>query len=429
MKIAVIGEGPNALETTLFFMAQECSVTLFGGNLPKETYFNRYAGINEDLETSVDGRKLLNIDNESLCVEDYKNNYFYPLWDNLAALGILRECQVNRITKAHLSATQKPEGKSRLSDLFRVSFEMNAEKMIQEQQKLNEMAFNNISPDSLSSLKRSIEMAEDYDLVILAKEVFSKHCPVGIGANPCLNENVFSKTPSFYESGFKELDSSVKSVALFGSLSGLSRSLMNLHDWLNKSATHRVLIVHPDRNISDHLGKTSSDKINDHIAKTLQELKDFFHHEEVRLEEELKKWNDLEDYERVKLTRPEMREAQITFFAGMNAISIDQLDESAQFFITLEPTKSPEQFEEFMGVKTIGVDAVINASRGLIQSDLVRGLDVSLQEVQDGEILFSQEPGFFQLASDDVYVTTQNISEKLKIIFSEIKKYFSKQGE
>ena len=51
---------------------------------------------------------------------------------------------------------------------------MNAEKMIQEQQKLNEMAFNNISHDTLASLKRSIEMAEDYDLVILAKETFFK---------------------------------------------------------------------------------------------------------------------------------------------------------------------------------------------------------------------------------------------------------------
>ena len=377
----------------------------------------------------LEAAKLLNLDDELLCVEGYKKNYFIPLWDNLVALGVLRECQVNRITKAHLSATQKLEGKSRLSDLFRVSFEMNAEKMIQEQQKLNEMAFNNISPSSLASLKRSIEMAEDYDLVILAKEVFSNHCPIGIGANPCLNENVFSEMPFFYESGFKELDPSVKSVALFGNQSGLSKSLMNLNDWLNKSGTHRVFIVHSDKNISDHLGKTSSNKINDHITKTLHELKDFFHHEEIRLEEELKKWNELEDYERVKFSRPQMREPQIIFLTGMNAISIDQLDESAQFFITLEPTKSPEQFEEFMGVKTIGADAVINASSGLVQSNLVRGLNVSLQEVQDGEILFSEEPGFFQLASDDVYVTKRNISEKLEIIFSEIKKYFSKQGD
>ena len=51
-------------------------------------------------------------------------------------------------------------------DLFRVTFEMNAEKMIEEQAKLNKMAFNNISPDAIQSLKRSIEMAEDFDLVI-----------------------------------------------------------------------------------------------------------------------------------------------------------------------------------------------------------------------------------------------------------------------
>ena len=96
--------------------------------------------------------------------------------DYLKSNGMIRECKISRVTKAHFDAAQDlPEGKTRLGDLFRVTFEMNAEKMIEEQLKLNEMAFNNISPDAIQSLKRSIEMAEDFDLVIFAKdELFIK---------------------------------------------------------------------------------------------------------------------------------------------------------------------------------------------------------------------------------------------------------------
>ena len=122
-----------------------------------------------------------------------------------------------------------------------------------------------------------------------------------------------------------------------------------------------------------------------------------------------------------------MKKPQISILNGMNAISIDQLDESKKFFITLEPSKSPEQFEEFLGVNTIAVDSVINSMPGMINDDLVRGLNINKGEIDRGEILFEGEPGFFQIASEDIYLSSLSTENKLEIIFNEIKKYFSKK--
>ena len=76
MKIAVVGEGPVALETALFFIKQDCSVSLFGGDQHVDSYFKRYLRLNEQIETSKLGRERLSDDRELLNVEKYKTDYF-----------------------------------------------------------------------------------------------------------------------------------------------------------------------------------------------------------------------------------------------------------------------------------------------------------------------------------------------------------------
>ena len=113
-----------------------------------------------------------------------------------------------------------------MADLFRVTFEMNAQKMIEEQAKLNDMAFNNISAESLVSLKRSIEMAEDFDLVIFAKDTCHRKNPIGIGFNPCLNEPYFDQEENFYSVTPVSLDTNLKEVAIFGDANEVSAALL-----------------------------------------------------------------------------------------------------------------------------------------------------------------------------------------------------------
>ena len=180
------------------------------------------------LETTTLGQNELGqaLDKSILPAIDYQKNYFDILWSKFLEQGMIRECKISRVTKAHFDAAYLPEGKTRLCDLFRVTFEMNAEKMIEEQAKLNEMAFNNISPDAIQSLKRSIEMAEDFDLVIFAKDNFDKNKFVGVGNNPCLNELYFNKEDQFLVSDYWAEDSLKGSIALVGGGNKISYSLL-----------------------------------------------------------------------------------------------------------------------------------------------------------------------------------------------------------
>jgi hypothetical protein len=429
MKVAVIGEGPRALETTLFFIAQDCSVSLFSEVNKVQQYFSRYFDKNETLETSEIGRKLTSMNSKKLSILNYQDQYFNPLWEKLSTEGALRNCCVNRVTKAHLSSYEIPRVRTRLADLFRVTFEMNTEKMVEEQRKQNEGAFSNMSPETMNSLKRSIEMAEDYDIVILANEVYSKNRPIGIGENFCLNESFFSREESFFTLGTRDLGESVSSVALFGDTNGLSFSLANISKWLKSGVGKKVYILNKDKEILRMLGQTNSEKVNKKVESILEELSDFHSFEKKRLEQELLKWNALEDYERVKYPRPQMKEPEINILPAMNVISIDQLDESKKFFLTLEPSKDLDQLEKFLGISTIGVDAIINSMPGEISPDLIRGLNIGDNEIRSKEIVISGEPGFFNISSEIQKYDMQNTNESIKIIFNEIKKYFSKQGE
>jgi len=426
MKIAIVGEGPIALESTLFFLKQDCSVTLFVGDRSSKSYFDRYVGIDEVIETSIVGQEELEIEDKAFSLDDYQAKYFLPLMEKLNAAGIIRPCRVNRVTKAHLSTLEELPGRSRLADLFRVTFEMDAEKMVEEQIKLNEMAFNNISPSTLSSLKRSIEMAEDFDLVILAKESFEKNSPIGVGGNLCLNERVFNQEDLFFNRGFAEISKNIHSLAVFGDELGLSWGLMNIKDWLESSDNKKVHIISSKEGLKERLGRTNSSVVNTKIKKIVDELNSYNINEEKRLEAELKKWNELEDYVRVKYPRPQMIEPQINFLESTNVISIDQLDEQKKFFLTIEPTKSVEQYEEFLGVKTIGVDAILNMNPGKISSEIVEGLKVNYRDLTTDKIIFPEEPGFFNISKSNAKAENQRIEKNCELILDEIKKYFSK---
>ena len=292
--------------------------------------------------------------------------------------------------------------------------------------KLNEMAFNNISPATLSSLKRSIEMAEDFDIVIYAKENFEKNLPIGIGGNLCLNEKVFNQERRFYNRGFEKISKNVHTIALLGDVTGISKGLVNIQEWLSSAKNKKVYVLSAANNLYDLLGNTDSEGVNKTVKSILQSLERYHNNEEIRLETELKKWNALEDYVRVKFPKPQMVEPQINFIESTNVISIDQLDEQKKFFLTLEPAKKPGQFEEFLGVRTIGVDAILNMNPGKHFADLVEGLKIDYRDLKKDKIIFPEEPGFYHLKNFGIICDTKKFEEKFKLIINEIKKYFSK---
>ena len=421
MKIAIIGCGPSAIESALYFESLECGVSIFSDLVSVNDYENYISQVEEPMPTEL-GLSRLKVSN----VASYIDDYLKPLTLDFEKRGLFRDCKISRVTKSHLSAFDQVEGKSRMADLFRVTFEMNAQKMIEEQAKLNDMAFNNISAESLVSLKRSIEMAEDFDLVIFAKDTCHRKTPIGIGFNPCLNEPYFNEEENFHSVIPVSLDANLKEVAIFGDANEVSAALLKMNSWQDIDGKS-IVIISSDKNILKNLGKTNSNIVNQCCEKIKNEHENFLLEEETRLKDELQKWESLEDYERVKYPRPQMREPQIKFQPGMGAISIDRLDESKKFFITLEPIKDYSQFEEFLGVITISADAILNVNRVRLNTNALSGLNLNNAEIIEESILFKGEPGLFNISSTEVVFDFALLKKKLNIVMDEINKYFSRK--
>ena len=95
------------------------------------------------------------------------------LEDQLVRLG-----KINQVSKLNLLKEENLESRSRMCDLFRVTFEMNTEDMVERQRLDNPDAFNQLDPSVISTLKKRIEMAEDFDVVIDARGN-TKYTPLG----------------------------------------------------------------------------------------------------------------------------------------------------------------------------------------------------------------------------------------------------------
>ena len=59
----------------------------------------------------------------------------------------------------NLLKEETPENRSRMCDLFRVTFEMNTEDMVERQRLDNPEAFDQLDPSVISTLKKRIETA------------------------------------------------------------------------------------------------------------------------------------------------------------------------------------------------------------------------------------------------------------------------------
>ena len=421
MKIGIIGSGPTALEAALYFESIDCMVSIFFEPAIVEKFIDYSSNLESPKPTKLGLARLGNPD-----VNSYVEEYFKPLIYDFQQRGTLRECSISRVSKSHLSVSGMPKGTSRMSDLFRVTFEMDTGKLIEEQAKLNEMAFNNISPESLLSLKRSIEMAEDFDLVIFSYELNEQRKPIGVGQQYCLNELYFNQEENFIETDSYQIGAGLNEISIFGDANGVSLSLYKLAEYL-KDEKKCVTIVSQDKNIIENLGRTNSKQVNEFVTSIKNDYSQFLSNEEIRLKDEMKKWEGLEDYERVKFPKPQMRDPQIKFKEGMSAISIDRLDESKKFFVTIEPTKTAQQFEEFLGVSTISADIIINANERRLKSEQLTGLDISNKEIFNQAIIFKDEPGLFNISNTQVLFDEIDLKRKLDVVMNEINKYFSKK--
>jgi hypothetical protein len=317
MKLAIIGSSPLALEAALRFHLHGAALTWFNFHeVDDERYFQNR--LSADSYTTETGKNFLAEASKNYQPSEvfdftyWKENYFLPLAQILKSEQKIRPHQVVSITKRFLATQETPEKYSRFHDLFRLIFQVDPQEFIQEQEASNPETFQRLSQELIDSLQTTLEMYEDFDLVLdFRKQTEVKSLAV---TGRALGEGRVSKDQLFY--GFKALDvarkinqeaQDIRELALIGS-EGLACEIVNsLSDWL-KDQRSRLFIVSdeawPFAHFLEH-GEESSVKS---LKSILSHLEQEFEADVSTFHTKLREWQALDDF--VKATAKAKENAQ-----------------------------------------------------------------------------------------------------------------------
>lgn len=409
MKLAIIGSSPIALEAALRFHYHGANITLFAGNdspvgwpVREEDYIG-HLGKRTLIETGGPLKK-------SKSWKEWKANYQKPLLAFLRQHQVVKEYEVVSVTKRFLSQDEEVPGKTRFYDLFRVIYEMDPQDFIHQQKETNPELYERLSEEFTVSLQSSIEMYEDFDVVIdLRWPTVTKS--MAVSGRALGEKRVDPKKVIYGLETLKRLpEENDREIALIGSGALAAEVLLRLENWL-KDPRMNLFIVSTDAD------PFAGNKKVAHIIKAME--KDF-QLEIDKFEKKLREWQEMEDYIRAKYPRPAEPIPRLNFFSGHNVTAVDELIDRKRLFLTLEHPdfregkKHPANNQ--LELKTIGVDRIFVA------------LDPVKKEIaQNLRIL---ERGYYYY--DPAFAGTDDAWEKdleaLKGIEDEIFRLFSPAG-
>ena len=157
--------------------------------------------------------------------------------DELKALVPVKEAKVLRVSKRFLGPTDSLEKRSRLADLFRVTYQVDPKKLIESQKEDNPELYKQFDEKMLQSLGKELESFEDFDLVVDASE---NKIPLmlGPGGSPALNElSLKDEGPLFYGEDcfdFLKESPSKSNLVLNGEGDDMARALLSLKEWIRE---------------------------------------------------------------------------------------------------------------------------------------------------------------------------------------------------
>lgn len=397
MKLAILGSSPIALETAVRFHTHGAALTWF--NMEDSWALEKFSSHSFEANTftSAIGLGLLaqlgkKYAPTSFSWSQWKEDYYLPLAQYLSAQQSVRSQEVVSVTKRYLGLGEEIPGKSRFFDLFRVIYLVNPRQFIDQQKESDPETYKKLSAELVGSLQSTIEMFEDFDLVM---DFRSSLAPGSIAASGrALGEKRMSSEKILY--GLDVLsklnsvisDPEVREVALIGSHALAAEVLIQLESWLKDPRSRLFLITTEEEPFQKFLQEghpDSTQKYNRLLAGVEASLEaDFsdFHHK-------LRQWQELDDFVQVKIPKPAEPIPQVNFFSGHNATAIDELIDRQRLFLTLEKPefrqgkKHPDNNR--LELKTIGVDRVLVATE--------------LTKVMITPSLHPQEPGYFNLVS------------------------------
>lgn len=422
MKIAVIGNGPVALEAAVEFLHEGADVRVLGrGELGSKIKSLKELFPNDPIEAQKFIRPKMA---EIIGLDSQKDMTTFPeLWESYYAKmielvgGRFSQRNVERIQKRFLHKEEVIDGRSRLLDLFRVTSALNPSGMVEEQVRENPELKEKLGEDILNSLKNQVESFEDFDLVFDCRGPFQKPLPLGTGEQYALNEKTIAELGQFHygRDAFIKLDQiqeESQTITLVGGGEMAAQFLLGLEAWLKEPKNILNIISERGRAFDEFL---SDDSISDDVKIRLKEFissrMKSWREKCQETEEAIKRWRDLPDFERVKIPQPQFPDPQLRIFEGYSVSSCDKLIDQKQTYLTLEipPWRDPE--DEKKEILTLGQDSVV------ILKGSLRDLDVARPHLSD-------EPGYFALFDEsfktpgDAFASLDQAREKVFQFFS-----------
>lgn len=427
MKIAVIGSGPVAFEAALDFYLEGAEVKIIGKRRPlSKLHFFGTTSPFKDLSidpalfmTSL-GRDFIGLESkvkeDSMTYEELWESYCAPLSQKMMEQGLYLNREVLRVQKRFLDPEEEIKGRSRLHDLFRVTYGLNPSGMVEEQIKENPELKEKLGADILASLKNQVESFEDFDLVFDCRGDYQRPIPMGAGHHYALNEKSVAALGgiSYGLPSFDQLEELKKNKVLTVVGSGLASAytVLALESWLEEKS-HILNIISSEKSLFKRV--LSEDKLPSELKEKLKSLigtsMEKWRQECLKTEKELHAWRDLPLHEKNKVPQPQFPEPQLRLFEGYSVSSVDRLIDREGLFLTLEiPSWRDEEKKELV---TVAQDHVIAVVGYRLDPRFCEGL-------------CDDEPGHFSFISNEQQQNPKASLERLPLVKSEILKFFSR---
>lgn len=421
MKIAILGSSPIALETALRFHLHGAALTWY---LDSENFFNftssatKASSYTSDLGLGVLKELGLNYRPDNFSWENWQNHYARPLTDYLKAQQEVKADEVVSVTKRFLAPREVIPGRSRFLDLFRVIYRVNPKDFIEEQRESNPETYQRMTEEVLNSLASTIEMFQDYDLVLDLRSDLSKSS-ISVSGRALGEGRVTDKVSYALEAlsfahGLKATPD-FREIALVGTDSLSSEILLAMEEWVKDKHSRLFIITSEEDPFKDYLSRAQpSTRLK--LESLFKQIDEEFEAEIEKFSLKLREWQELDDFVQVKVPRPAEPIPRLNYFSGHNVSAIDELIDRKRMFMTLEKPefregkKHPEN--NHLDLKTIGVDHILVGHAK--KNNLILELDPG-------------EEGFFEVTPTRPNIDGDWESDLLKIegIEDEIFKLFS----
>lgn len=376
MKVAILGSSPIALEAALRLHHHGAALTWFNFNEVEYEGLFPSATTSWDDYTSELGFAVLkdegspHVQKELFSWDSWKKNYAQPLSDYLRAHQEVKSYEVVSVTKRFLSPGETLPDKSRFHDLFRLIYQLNPSEFINQQIESNPETYEKLSQELIHSLQSSLEMYEDFDMVLDFRRV-TLPTSASVTGRALGEKRVGADYIAYGFEAFKKAHAIAQNIenreiAILGSNDLAVEMILILENWLKDPHT-RLFVVTTEEEPFKRFFKIAAPKTAEKLNNLLAHMDQEFENEVQTFTTKLKSWLQLDDFVQVKIPKPAEPIPRLNFFSGHNVTAFDQLIDKRRLFLTLEKPDfrhgkaHPEN--NHLDLKTLGVDQIFVASR------------------------------------------------------------------